>query len=64
MTKLLRIAAQIGVADSARYLQKNTGLIGALASPGSYSGRTHSCTRWPRRSPIRRRRSAACTCSR
>jgi methylenetetrahydrofolate reductase (NADPH) len=36
MTKLLRIAAQIGVADSARYLQKNTGLIGALASPGSF----------------------------
>ena len=36
MTKLLRIAAQIGVADSARYLQKNTGLIGHLANPGSF----------------------------
>ena len=36
MTKLLRIAAQIGVADSARYLQKSTGLIGDLANPGSF----------------------------
>lgn len=36
MTKLMRIAAQIGVADSARYLQKNVGLIGALANPGSF----------------------------
>ena len=36
MTKLMRIAAQIGVADSARYLQKNTGLIGHLANPGSF----------------------------
>ena len=36
MTKLLRIAAQIGVADSARYLQKNTGLLGHLANPGSF----------------------------
>lgn len=36
MTKLMRIATQIGVADSARYLQKNTGLIGHLANPGSY----------------------------
>jgi methylenetetrahydrofolate reductase (NADPH) len=36
MTKLMRIAAQIGVADSARYLQKNVGLIGHLANPGSF----------------------------
>jgi methylenetetrahydrofolate reductase (NADPH) len=36
MTKLLRIAAQIGVAESARYLQKNVGLVGHLAKPGSF----------------------------
>ena len=36
MTKLMRIAAQIGVADSARYLQKNVGLLGHLANPGSF----------------------------
>jgi len=36
MTKLMTIAAKIGVADSARYLNKNRGLIGALASPGAF----------------------------
>jgi methylenetetrahydrofolate reductase (NADPH) len=30
LTKLMRIAARIGVADSARYLQKNRGLIGSV----------------------------------
>jgi methylenetetrahydrofolate reductase (NADPH) len=36
MTKLLRIATQIGVADSARYLTKNTSMIGHLAQHGSF----------------------------
>jgi methylenetetrahydrofolate reductase (NADPH) len=36
MTKLMTIAAKIGVADSARYLSKNRGLIGALAAPGAF----------------------------
>lgn len=36
MTKLLRISAQIGIADSARYLSKNPGMIGKLALPGSF----------------------------
>jgi methylenetetrahydrofolate reductase (NADPH) len=36
MTKLMTIAAKIGVADSARYLNKNRGLIGALATPGAF----------------------------
>jgi methylenetetrahydrofolate reductase (NADPH) len=36
MTKLMRIAGQIGVADSARYLSKNRSLIGHLANPGSF----------------------------
>jgi methylenetetrahydrofolate reductase (NADPH) len=35
-TKLMTIAARIGVADSARYLSKNMGLLGHLASPGSF----------------------------
>lgn len=36
MTKLMRIATQIGVADSARYLSKNTGLLGHIAGVGSF----------------------------
>ena len=36
LTKLMTIAARIGVADSARYLSKNMGLLGHLASPGSF----------------------------
>jgi len=36
LTKLMRIATQIGVADSARYLSKNTGLLGHIASAGSF----------------------------
>ena len=36
LTKLMTIAARIGVADSARYLSKNLGLLGHLASPGSF----------------------------
>lgn len=36
MTKMMRIAAQIGVADSARYLSKNPSLLGQLAQPGSF----------------------------
>ena len=35
-TKLMTIAARIGVADSARYLSKNMGLLGHLTSPGSF----------------------------
>ena len=36
MTKMMRVAAQIGVADSARYLSKNPSLLGHLAQPGSF----------------------------
>lgn len=36
ITKLVRIAARIGVADSARYLKKNRGLVGRLLSPGKF----------------------------
>jgi methylenetetrahydrofolate reductase (NADPH) len=36
LTKLMRIAGQIGVADSARYLSKNTGLLGHIAQAGSF----------------------------
>jgi methylenetetrahydrofolate reductase (NADPH) len=36
LTKLMTIAAKIGVADSARYLNKNRGLVGALTQPGSF----------------------------
>ena len=36
LTKLMRIATQIGVADSARYLSKNTGLLGHIAQAGSF----------------------------
>ena len=36
LTKLMRIATQIGVADSARYLSKNTGLLGHIAAAGSF----------------------------
>jgi len=36
LTKLMRIAARIGVADSARYLKKNTQLIGHLVRGGSF----------------------------
>lgn len=36
ITKLMKVAARIGVADSARYLKKNRKLIGHLLSPGSF----------------------------
>jgi methylenetetrahydrofolate reductase (NADPH) len=36
MTKLMRISTQIGIADSARYLSKNPGMLGRLAIPGSF----------------------------
>lgn len=36
VTRLMKVAAQIGVADSARYLAKNTSLIGQLARPGAF----------------------------
>jgi methylenetetrahydrofolate reductase (NADPH) len=36
ITKLMRVAAQIGVADSARYLKKNRKIVGHLLSPGSF----------------------------
>jgi methylenetetrahydrofolate reductase (NADPH) len=36
LTKLMRIATRIGVADSARYLKKNTQLLGHLARGGSF----------------------------
>ncbi len=34
--KLMRVAARIGVADSARYLKKNRKIVGHLLSPGSF----------------------------
>lgn len=36
LTKLMRISTQIGIADSARYLSKNPGMLGKLAMPGSF----------------------------
>ena len=36
ITKLMRVAARIGVADSARYLKKNRKIVGHLLSPGSF----------------------------
>jgi methylenetetrahydrofolate reductase (NADH) len=36
LTKLMRVATRIGVAESARYLKKNTQLIGHLARGGSF----------------------------
>jgi methylenetetrahydrofolate reductase (NADPH) len=36
LTKLMRVAARIGVADSARYLKKNTHLIGHIVRGGSF----------------------------
>jgi methylenetetrahydrofolate reductase (NADH) len=36
LTKLMRIASRIGVADSARYLKKNKQLVGHLARGGSF----------------------------
>lgn len=36
ITKLIRVAARIGVADSARYLKKNRRLLGHLLAPGSF----------------------------
>ena len=36
ITKLMRVAARIGVADSARYLRKNRKIVGHLLSPGSF----------------------------
>jgi methylenetetrahydrofolate reductase (NADPH) len=36
LTKLMRVAARIGVSDSARYLKKNKQLLGHLARGGSF----------------------------
>jgi methylenetetrahydrofolate reductase (NADPH) len=36
LTKLMRVATRIGVADSARYLKKNTQLIGHIVRGGSF----------------------------
>jgi methylenetetrahydrofolate reductase (NADPH) len=36
IAKLMRVAARIGVADSARYLKKNRRIVGHLLSPGSF----------------------------
>jgi methylenetetrahydrofolate reductase (NADPH) len=36
LTKLMTIAAKIGVADSARYLKKNRQMVGHLMNPGSF----------------------------
>jgi methylenetetrahydrofolate reductase (NADH) len=36
ITKLMTVAARIGVADSARYLKKNRSMIGHLIKPGSF----------------------------
>jgi methylenetetrahydrofolate reductase (NADPH) len=36
LTKLMRVATRIGVSDSARYLKKNTKLIGHLVRGGSF----------------------------
>lgn len=36
LTKLMTIATRIGVGESAKFLSKNMGLLGVLASPGSY----------------------------
>jgi methylenetetrahydrofolate reductase (NADPH) len=36
LSKLMTIAARIGVADSARYLKKNRQMVGHLINPGSF----------------------------
>jgi methylenetetrahydrofolate reductase (NADPH) len=36
LTKLMRISARIGVADSARYLRKNRKMLGGLLTPGRF----------------------------
>jgi methylenetetrahydrofolate reductase (NADPH) len=36
LTKLMTIAGRIGVGESAKFLSKNMGLLGAIASPGSF----------------------------
>jgi len=36
LTKLMKISARIGIADSARYLKKNRKMVGRLLSPGSF----------------------------
>ncbi|HET9270832.1 MAG TPA: hypothetical protein VFO31_21790, partial [Vicinamibacterales bacterium] len=36
LSKLMTVAARIGVADSARYLKKNRQMMGHLMNPGSY----------------------------
>lgn len=36
LTKLMTIAGRIGVGESAKFLSKNMGLLGVLASPGSF----------------------------
>jgi methylenetetrahydrofolate reductase (NADPH) len=36
IAKLMRVAARIGVANSARYLKKNRKIVGHLLSPGSF----------------------------
>jgi methylenetetrahydrofolate reductase (NADPH) len=36
LTKLMTIAGRIGVGESAKFLSKNMGLLGVIASPGSF----------------------------
>ena len=36
LTKLMAMSARIGIADSARYLQKNTKMLGHLMRKGSF----------------------------
>jgi methylenetetrahydrofolate reductase (NADPH) len=36
LSKLMTIAARIGVSDSARYLKKNRHMVGHVMSPGSF----------------------------
>jgi len=40
LTKLMTIAARIGVGASASFLSKNMGLVGALVRPGSFGADT------------------------
>jgi methylenetetrahydrofolate reductase (NADPH) len=40
ITKLMTIAARIGVGQSTKFLSKNLGLVGALVNPGAYGADT------------------------
>ena len=63
LSKLMKIAARIGVADSARYLKKNRRMVGHLINPDP-SVPMRSSWRSPARSPIPWPTSVECTCSR